>query len=183
MIERTPGEGAYARAERERRWLLRGVPDGVTDPVEILDTYFLGSTLRLRRLRRGAATFYKLGQKVRPDPARPSLVHLTNLYLSEPEYALLGTLDGGATLVKTRWRWSLRDTVFAVDEFGGALGGLVLAEIELAEGEAPSLPPALAAADVTEDDRFSGGRLAALGPTDARIFLEEVATSSSGGSG
>ena len=172
MIERTPGEGSYARTEREQRWLLRGLPDALTDPVEILDRYFVDSTLRLRRMRTDAATVYKLAQKVRPDPARPSLVHLTNMYLSEAEFEFLARLDGAA-LSKTRWRWRVDDTVFSVDQFGGSLGGLVLAEVELAPGAPAPLPPP-AVENVTEDDRFSGGRLAALSPSEAEGLLAQV---------
>ena len=55
------------------------------------------------------------------------------------------------------------------------LYGLVLAELELSSGATDPEPPPGAVADVTEDDRFSGGNLALLNPAEARELLEEVA--------
>jgi CYTH domain-containing protein len=174
VIERTPGEGTYARIEREQRWLLPGLPEAVAEPVEILDKYFRQSTLRLRRMRNGSTVVYKLGQKVRHDPDRPSLVQMTNMYLTEPEFELMTQLEG-AVLVKTRSHWTLGDTTLSVDQFGGSLEGLVLAELELTTEDADPSPPPLAVADVTEDDRFSGGRLALVTPREAKDLLKVVA--------
>ena len=47
-----------------------------------------------------------------------------------------------------------------IDRFLGALAGLVLAEIELGPDDPLRDPPAGAVADVTHDDRYSGGALA-----------------------
>jgi CYTH domain-containing protein len=173
VIERTPGAGLYARIEREQRWLLPGLPEGVSEPVEILDRYLPRSTLRLRRMQTASTVVYKLGQKVRDDPARPFLVHLTNMYLTEPEFELIGQLEG-PVLVKTRWHWTLGETVLSVDQFGGFLNGLVLAEHEVSAGEVLSDPPPSSVRDVTEDDRFSGGRLALLNLGEAKALLESV---------
>ena len=82
MIDRTPGEGRYARVEREQRWVLRVLPDGRDQPVSIVDLYLRGTRLRLRRMQTEAGAVYKLGQKVRPDPDTPGVVKLTNMYLS-----------------------------------------------------------------------------------------------------
>ncbi|HEX4126714.1 MAG TPA: hypothetical protein VHX67_03960 [Acidimicrobiales bacterium] len=105
MLNRTPGSGAYARTEREQRWLLSELPEGVTESVEIQDRYFTGSTLRLRRMRSGSSsssdTVHKLGQKVRVSSDSPERVSLTNMYLTQDEFALLEQLDG-ASLTKTR---------------------------------------------------------------------------------
>jgi CYTH domain-containing protein len=174
MIERTPGRGTYARTECEKRWLLGSLPVDLADPVEILDRYFPRSTLRLRRMQSGSNVVYKLGQKVRHDPDVPSLASVTNVYLTEAEFDLVGQVDG-ATLSKTRWHWTVAQREFSVDQFGGPLGGLVLAEIEIALGAAEPAAPPLTLADVTDDDRFSGGRLASLGPSEAADLLALVA--------
>jgi hypothetical protein len=67
MMERAPGQGRYSATEQEQRWLLRHVPEGVVDPVEILDKYLRQSTLRLRRVRASSKVTHKFGQKVRHD--------------------------------------------------------------------------------------------------------------------
>jgi CYTH domain-containing protein len=172
-IDRIPGRGRYAVTEREQRWLLRRLPGLVTDPVEITDFYLEQSTLRLRRVRNSSTAVYKFGQKVRHDPLHPSVVQMTNMYLTEREFKLFRQLNG-EELSKIRWRWAVRGIGFSVDEFGGHLQGLVLAEIELALDQAgPPVPP-LAVADVTEDDRFSGGRLASMNTREAKEFMASV---------
>jgi CYTH domain-containing protein len=174
VLQRTPGAGAYARLEREQRWLLGGLPADVVDPVDIEDRYLTGSTLRLRRMRTGAGTVYKLGQKVRAAPDSPARVSLTNMYLSEHEFELLGQL-GGATLHKTRWQWPTGNHLLSVDVFGDDLHGLILAEVELRDHH-PLLPaPGLAVVDVTHEDRFSGGCLAQLSNEEAAALLASVA--------
>jgi CYTH domain-containing protein len=169
-MERTAGEGRYARVEREQRWVLAALPDGLDRPVSIVDHYISATRLRLRRMEDGATVVYKLGQKVRPDPQSPETVHLTNMYLSEHEYATLAYL-GGAAITKTRWRWSPAPRPLAVDVFGGALTGLVLAEVELDPDEPPLPPPPSALADVTDDDRFCGGTLALTTATEMNQLL------------
>jgi CYTH domain-containing protein len=173
MIDRAPGEGRYAVTEREERWLLSRLPDGVTDPVEILDKYLTDTTLRLRRAQDGSRVVYKLGQKVRPDSADPSINQMTNMYLSQSEFELLGQVEG-AELSKTRRHWSLRHRRFSVDQFGERFWGLVVAETERPmDGVGPTRPP-LAVEDVTGDDRFSGGCLASLTRPEAEDLLNMV---------
>jgi CYTH domain-containing protein len=174
MIDRAPGEGRYARLEREQRWVLRQLPsDVVGPPVSVTDVYLTGTTLRLRRMEAGASVVHKLGQKVRTEPGSPTPVMLTNIYLSAVEYGMLITL-GGHKLRKTRWRWPQGGRIFAVDRFEGRLGGLVLAEIELEGGESRHDRPPLAVAEVTEDDRFSGGSLSRTTHEQLRRVLEEL---------
>jgi hypothetical protein len=180
MITRHPGEGRYAREERERRWVLRGLPDGLGDGVRITDHYLPGTGLRLRRMEAGTEVVRKLGQKVRPTPASPAVVKLTNMYLSEEEYVLLAGL-GGAILHKTRWRGPPPDRSMAFDEFHGPLAGLVMAELEIEPGAAACPPPLLALAEVTDDDRFSGGTLAGLN-TEAAAALVAYLVGLGGGS-
>jgi CYTH domain-containing protein len=177
-LRRRPGQGRYARPEREQRWVLGQLPDGLASPTAIVDWYLSGTTLRVRRTEAGSEVVYKLGQKVRPDEASPAVVKLTNIYLTEPEYSMLRWLPGHE-LRKTRWRLS-PDGVAAgssanhgivVDEFHGHLAGLVLAEIELAPEDALVALPGIAGLDVTFDDRFSGGRLAGASTAEVRDLL------------
>jgi CYTH domain-containing protein len=171
-VHRIPGEGRYAHAEREQRWLLPELPDGLTDAASIVDRYLVGTRLRLRSVTADGATTYKLGQKVRPEPDSPAIVKLTNIYLSGEEYEVLRALRG-RDLRKTRWRSVHAAGRLVVDEFSDPLTGLVLAELELRPGEVPKQVDVLAV-DVSEDDRFSGGRLAGLSAADAAALRAEV---------
>jgi CYTH domain-containing protein len=174
MIGRDPGASRYAHVEREQRWLLRALPEGLRDPVAVTDRYFPRSTLRLRRMASGTDTVRKLGQKARSNPSSPEVAATTNLYLTEEEFALFAQLEG-APLHKTRWHWTVADREISVDQFAQALDGLVLAELELSPDEPFLDPPPLAVSDVTHDDRFSGGHLAGLSPDAAVSLLADVA--------
>jgi CYTH domain-containing protein len=102
---------------------------------------------------------FKLGQKVRPEPEKPEIVKLTNMYLSEKEYDTVAQM-GGSEIRKIRRPWTPAERPMIVDEFEGRLAGLVMAEVELSLDERRLDDPPLVVADVTDDDRFSGGRLA-----------------------
>lgn len=172
--QRRPGRGRHARVEREQRWALRQRPDGLIEPTPIVDRYLIGTRLRLRQVDTGSSAVYKLGQKVRPVEASPELVKLTNIYLIESEYEVFRRLPA-RELRKTRWRLPATSRQIIVDEFHGHLAGLVLAEIELAPGEPLGALPGVPAVDVTLDDRFSGGHLAAAGVAEVRELLATVA--------
>jgi CYTH domain-containing protein len=148
--------GKYARPEFERRFLLAAVPRGsVLRSVEIVDRYLEGTRLRLRKICGAGNTERKLTQKIAAGDGTPGLI--TTIYLEEREYQILATLPGRA-LEKTR----LSIPPFGIDVFAPPRAGLVLAEVEFeteAELRAFSVP-GWAVAEVTDDLRFSGGRLA-----------------------
>ena len=115
--------GKYARPECERRFLLSAVPAGATSPVAITDRYVQGTRLRLRSMDAdGQAPVFKFGQKLRPRPEDPSVVMITNIYLSASEYELLAQLPA-EVIEKTRWAAPLEDSLLAIDEFHGRAGG------------------------------------------------------------
>jgi CYTH domain-containing protein len=166
----------YALVERERRFLLAGPPPGPgaasAGRAEIDDRYLTGTRLRLRRVTRAspADPELKLTQKVparRPGPVRGLI---TNIYLSPAEYGVLATLPGAA-LAKTR----LFFPPYAVDVFGPPRQGLVLAEVELTSDAdlAACPPPPGAVAEVTDDERFTGGRLAVTPRAELLSWLAE----------
>jgi CYTH domain-containing protein len=179
VINRTAGQGRYARVEREQRWILACRPDGLDRPVSIVDLYVPGTRLRVRRMETDTDVVYKLGQKVRPLAEDPEVVKLTNMYLSEAEYSTLARL-GGAEIRKIRWRWIPGERPLVVDVFEGPLAGLVLAEMELGPDERRVGPPPLMVADVTKDDRFCGGTLAATTHAQLSALLTALSAAPGG---
>ena len=170
MTNRRPGEGRYARIEREQRWLLDRVPPGVTDERVIVDHYWRGTTLRLRMIQDHDAVVYKLGQKVRVDESNPEIVKMTNIYLSESEFHAL-SVTPAAIISKSRWSATSNDVDYAIDEFKGRHAGLVLAEIELEESARCISGPEFAVAEVTNDSEYSGGWLATASTDDLRRII------------
>jgi CYTH domain-containing protein len=165
--------GKYAQVERERRFLLAEppAPSSVTATRMITDRYLVGTRLRLRRAEwPDGACELKLTQKV--PIAGPGAVQglITNTYLSAAEYDLLASLPA-AVLSKTHFSLSF----LGVDVFDTPLQGLVLAEAEFTtDEEARSfVPPPECVAEVTDDARFTGGRLVVASRQDLLQWLAE----------
>ncbi|MET7858602.1 hypothetical protein ABZS81_15565 [Streptomyces sp. NPDC005318] len=165
-------DGKYARVERERRFLLAGLPNPSSAVAvrSLTDRYLVGTRLRLRCVESpdpGGRT-YKLTQKVPAGLPGPVQGLTTNMYLSLDEYRLLASLPA-AVLVKTRFSIP----PLGVDVFGPPLHGLVMAEAELtddAEAEAFAPPPE-SVAEVTDDARFTGGSLVRASRSEVLAWL------------
>jgi hypothetical protein len=139
----------YAHVEREQRYLLDALPDlSGARVLRITDRYLDGTRLRLRLVEEdGHPPLHKLGQKIRLD--RVSTNAHTTMYLSAEEYGGLAHLPG-RVLRKTRhlldgWAFDVLDN------------GLLLAESEAAQE--PWFP---VVREVSDEEAFSGGCLAAL---------------------
>jgi CYTH domain-containing protein len=147
----------YAVVERERRYLLASLPNGVTSTKQIVDRYVTGTRLRLREVRDDAGTVVrKLGHKVRLTEG-PSAVACTNFYLDDQEWAVLADLPA-QLLRKTRHMVHRDGLVVAIDEHED---GTLIAEID--DGDQPSqlVPSWLdVVADVSDDERWTGSELA-----------------------
>jgi len=138
----------YAHLERERRFLLDALPDlSGARVLRVTDRYLDGTRLRLRTVEEeGHPLVHKLGQKIRVEGVSAN-AH-TTMYLSAAEHVGLVHLPGH-DLHKTR---HLKDGwAFDVHE-----GGLLLAETELGQD-----PWFSYVREVTEEEAFSGGHLAA----------------------
>jgi CYTH domain-containing protein len=147
----------YAVVERERRFLVRAVPDGVVSTREIVDRYVDGTRLRLREVRGDDGSITrKLTQKVRVGDG-PAEVACTNLYLDDAEWVALHGLTG-AELRKTRHLVQRDGLVVAIDELED---GTLLAEIDDAD-QPPREPPAWldVIRDVSGDEQWTGAALA-----------------------
>jgi CYTH domain-containing protein len=172
-------ESKYARIERERRYLLRDLPEGMTraDPhVQITDNYVTGTRLRLRKVRdpRTNKWTVKFTQKFAPNPKDLSRTIITNTYLNALEAEVLSIFDSNE-IRKNRYRYEFEGREFSVDMFLGDLLGLVLAEVSFeTDEELDNFPkPPFALAEVTNEELFSGGRLCELTFSDVRAEIAE----------
>lgn len=157
--EQAAQAGKYARFELERRWLLERLPDGAGAGSGIYDRYIEGTRLRLRHAEPPHEQF-KLSQKEAPSPPDYSRTVITTIYLTREEYDVLALLP--ARELRKRRHHIGR---YSIDVFEGDLSGLVLAETEFAsEDEMRAHPmPGFAVREVSDDVRYTGGRLAAHG--------------------
>src|ERR1041384_2555746 len=171
-------DSKYARVERERRYLLRDLPEGMTraDPhLQITDNYMTDSRLRLRKVREPCTNKWtvKFTQKFAPNPDDLSRTIITNTYLNALEAEVLSSLFNSNEIRKKRYQHEFDGRSFSIDMFLGDLFGLVLAETSFEtdeELENFSAPP-FALADVTNEPLFSGGRLCELTFSDVRAEI------------
>jgi CYTH domain-containing protein len=153
----------YALVEDEQRFVVASAPTVRGHTTLIDDRYVRDSRLRLRAVTSDDEVVYKLGQKV-PIAGRPSAVWHTTIYLTSQEYELFADLPAHQ-LSKRRHHVDGG----CVDEFLGALRGLVLME-----GPRP-VPCPPGGVEVTDDARFRGGSLAALDLADATALVAKAA--------
>jgi CYTH domain-containing protein len=182
-------DSKYARVERERRYLLQDLPQGLTraDPhLQITDNYLTGTRLRLRKMRdpRTNKWTVKFTQKFAPDPEDLSRTIITNTYLNALEAETLAVFEANE-IRKNRYPFDFAGRKFSVDMFLGELFGLVLAEVSFDSDEdldSFTMPP-FAIADVTNNELFTGGKLCELTFEDIReeILKSGLVRSSSAG--
>ena len=172
-------ESKYARVERERRYLLQDLPEGLTraDPhLQITDNYITGTRLRLRKVRdpRTNKWTVKFTQKFAPNPEDLSRTIITNTYLNALEAEVLSVFNTNE-IRKNRYPFEFEGRKFGIDMFLGDLFGLVLAEVSFeTDEELDSFPkPPFALADVTNDPLFTGGSLCELTFSELRQQILE----------
>ena len=171
-------DSKYARLERERRYLLRDLPEGMNraDPhLQITDNYMTGSRLRLRKVREPRTNKWtvKFTQKFAPNPNDLSRTVITNTYLNALEADVLSTIFNSNEIRKNRYPFEFDGHKFGIDMFLGDLFGLVLAEVSFDTDEELErfTPPPFALAEVTNEQLFTGGRLSELTFSDVRAEI------------
>jgi len=150
----------YAHWVAERRFLVDAKALPALDlghARRIEDLYIDGGRLRLRattELATGEVSF-KLAKKYAPD--NPLIGPMTNLYLTDEEYAVLNALPG-QRLSKLRHKVG----GFIIDVFEGPLEGLVTAECEATNRMAAMRfdVPAWCQREVTNEPAYTGWQLA-----------------------
>lgn len=168
--------GKYAHPEVERKFLLATVSPDATFRADITDHYITDTTLRLRRMQTENEVTFKFAQKLRVHPHDTRVILHTNFYLSEAEYVFLVATLPSHRLEKRRLTLLHEGTMpIAIDQFQGQLAGLVLAEIDFGPNGDPSsfTMPSFALAEVTDDERFTGGHFALMTDLQVRALLDE----------
>lgn len=158
-------ESKYALVERERRFLLKDLPEGLdraSHHVQITDNYITGTRLRLRKVRDPQTNKWvvKFTQKSACDPVNLSHTRITNTYLNAAEYEVLSVFEANE-IRKNRYALDFEGRKFSIDMFLGDLLGLVLAEVSFDTDEEMDRfsPPPFALAEVTNNETFTGGHL------------------------
>src|SRR2546421_8877348 len=172
-------ESKYAQVEREGRYLLQDLPEGLSRAdhhLQITDNYITGTRLRLRKVRdpRTNKWVVKFTQKFAPNPKDLSRTMITNTYLNAIEADTLAVFEANE-IRKNRYPFEFGGRKFSVDMFLGDLFGLVLAEASFeTDEELDSFPkPPFALADVTNNEIFSGGKLSELTFEDIRREIQK----------
>ena len=168
----------YARAKIRRRFVLRELPAGLTlqsDHLQITDNYITGTRLRLRKARVPRTNEWTLELTQNFAPAAPhdlSRTLVTSIYLSQYEYEVLSVFEGNE-IRKNRYPYEHEGRAYEVDVFLGELRGLVLAGTEFAsDAETEGFnAPSFAVFDVTNEELFTGARLAHLSAEEIRAEL------------
>ncbi|HEX9545463.1 MAG TPA: hypothetical protein VF955_09770 [Pyrinomonadaceae bacterium] len=173
-------DSKYARIERERKYLLQDLPEGVTRAdhhLQITDNYIRGTRLRIRKVRDPKTNKWivKLTQKFAANPEDLSRTIITNTYLNATEAETLAIFEANE-IRKNRYRFEFEGRQFSIDMFLGDLFGLVLAEVGFeTDDELDSFPkPPFALAEVTNNEIFTGGKLSELTFEDIRNEIARV---------
>lgn len=171
-------ESEYARIERERRYLLQDLPEGLSRAehhLQITDNYITGTRLRIRKVRDPKTNKWtvKFTQRFAPNPNDLSRTVITNTYLNATEAEVLSVFEANE-IRKNRYYFEYEGRRFSIDMFLGDLFGLVLAEtsFETDEEMQAFLKPPFALADVTNVEIFTGGRLSELTFADLRDAIQ-----------
>src|SRR5256885_11526500 len=171
-------DSKYARLERERRYLLPDLPEGLSRAdhhLQITDNYITGTRLRIRKVRDPKTNKWvvKFTQKFAPNPNDFSRTIITNTYLSAIEAETL-SMFAANEIRKNRYKFEFEGRTFSIDMFIGDLFGLVLAETGFeSDNEMDNFPlPSFALADVTNDELFTGGRLSELTFAEVQSEIE-----------
>ena len=172
-------DSKYALIERERRYLLENLPEGMTRAdhhLQITDNYITGTRLRIRKVRDPQTNKWvvKFTQKFAPDPGDLSRTIITNLYLNATEAETLSIFSANE-IRKNRYYYEFEGRRFSIDMFIGDLFGLVLAETSFETDEELDqfATPPFALADVTNNEMFSGGKLSETKYEEVRKHIFE----------
>ena len=147
--------------EIERKYLLSALPprEILGRGVAIRQGYIDAADPEIRVRQKDSEFFLtiKSGAGVRRQECEVQIPAAT--------FEKLWPLTEGAQILKTRYTVQHGDARWEIDEFGGTLAGLYLAEVELASESETVTPPAFLSVvrDVTDNPRYQNKSLATRG--------------------
>jgi CYTH domain-containing protein/CHAD domain-containing protein len=160
-------EAPRSVVERERKFLVEAVPDDLasTATVQLRQGYLAADDRRSVRVRDAGTGGCTLTVKAGSGVERTEL----EWSITRQEFEAAWPHTGSQRIEKTRHMIPFGDHVIELDVFGGALDGLVVAEVEFDSISASDdfEPPDWFGRDVTDDGRYTNASLALHGLPDA----------------
>src|SRR5437588_4611521 len=132
-------DSKYARVERDRRYLMQDLPEGLARAdhhFQITDNYITGTRLRIRKVRDPKTNKWvvKFTQKFAPNPADLARTIITNIYLNAIEAETLAIFEANE-IRKNSYRFEFQNREVSVDMFLGDAFRLVLADVRFKPDE------------------------------------------------
>jgi len=159
-------ERPTSTVERERKFLLDAVPDGIdlSDRTEMRQGYLVAGESASVRVRDAGPKGCTLTVKAGSGAERTEL----EWAIDRDQFDAAWPHTEGRRVVKVRHRIPLDELVVELDVFGDDLDGLVFAEVEFDSSEALAAfePPAWFGREVTDDSRYNNAALALHGRPD-----------------
>jgi len=150
-----------AGREIERKFLVSAIPDEADEATPILQGYLplTSDDAELRVRRKGDSTVLTVKRGHGLDRGEEEVA------ISDEVFEVLWPLTEGRRIEKRRYEIPHAGATIELDEFGGELDGLLVAEVEFDSTEASERfdPPDWFERDVTDDPAYSNRALAERG--------------------
>jgi CYTH domain-containing protein len=160
--------GSTARDKFERRFWMEDFPATVprnAPHVQIFDNYITNTRLRLRKVRVPETNqrSWFLSQKIHPTPDVLSISKDISIPLSADEYQVLSVFEGNEVR-KNRYAFEHDGRTYLFEMYLGLLWGLLMLKVRFESEEEMRLfeAPEFASVEISNDQMFSGPRLAEL---------------------
>jgi CYTH domain-containing protein/CHAD domain-containing protein len=154
---------AVSTVERERKYLVAVVPDGLdlSDRVELRQGYLVTGPVSVRVRDAGPEGCTLTAKGGSSGTARTEI----EVPIDRAQFDAAWALTEGARVAKTRHRIPAGPHVIELDVFGGDHAGLVVAEVEFDSTEALDAfePPSWFGLEVSDDERYTNASLARHG--------------------
>jgi adenylate cyclase len=154
-----------AGREIERKFIVSAIPDNPGPGIRILQGYLplAGEDIEVRVRRKGDDMVLTVKRGHGLDRGEQEVA------IGAEVFETLWPLTEGHRIEKTRYELPHGDATIELDEFGGELEGLLVAEIEFDSRQASELfdRPEWLGREVTDDPEYTNRMLAECAPTES----------------